>query len=370
MCRMLAHAAAGSLLVLCWGCTNTDHDALAARDAGPEEAALVDQQLDAPDDQQAEAGAPDAFEDGDVPDAEPEASVEAGPGLQPDGPSVLTFVHGVVDAAHLRVCFWSREEGQELAPHPVAPWPNRAQGLEYASSLSTATLEDIDLESEDVQPVLYVGDLAALGTISCADLAQPPEGVSAYALQVLPAGTLSKQRHVVAVAAGCVGGAGHEDSVQELVCGAGYGPSAPTVRLLVASVDRLVQEGAIGMQAMGGSVASPALTLQHWAPSPGTVVQVASRVAAGMVAPRPPSFVLNHAQLGAMSENELMLSEGSGEPVRLKLADALDAGGVRAEHFVEGRSFVTIWVGPRVGMGVGTWWMPFSALVIAADPAS
>jgi hypothetical protein len=353
------------------GCSSPDHDALAARDwpssggaAGADAAA-------------SEAAGPKADAPRDAPrdvptDTFPEAWPEVGEGgIYPDGPSVLTFLNGLADAPAIRVCFHARSGGASFAPLPVAPLPDAATGLVYAHAFRAASPPGgIDLASADVRPVVYSGDMSAIGALDCVSLATPAAGLVATSLPVLPAGTLNKGRSVLLVAAGCVGGSGHDDAAAVSACGQGYTSTTPTATLLVATMTRAPVDGHISMQAFAGSLPSQALTLEHITPD-AFASTIAYDVAVGTISPKPPHTNLSEALLGPQpAENRLRVSEkGQIVPVAsVKLADALALGDLALGDFVNGRAYTAVWVGARPGLAPGKWWTGFAIALVRSDP--
>jgi hypothetical protein len=257
-----------------------------------------------------------------------------------------------------------------LSPLDVAPLPEDAAGLGYARALVRSDLPGIDLAAQDIRPVAFSGDLAAIGGLQCDELESPPKGVTRSVLQILPAGSLSAGRSVLIVLAGCVGGEGHETSVAELVCGKGYTSSKPTAGLLVASMARAPVADRIGLQAFGGSLAAGTLTLRHVS-SELFSNDLALDVPPGVISPKPPSTDLSVQTLGANpAEGRLNIYEKyqSVPTTYALLPDALARGGLTLTDLVDGRNYTVVWVGTRPGASPGTWWAPFTLLVVRSDP--
>ena len=351
------------------GCAGGDHDALAARDAATGGSAGAGGSI---------VDAASESSDAPVTDADDEEAGEAdAPQLLdssfgPDGPSVFTFVHGVVDASHLRVCFHAFTGGQFEALD-VAPLPDEPLGLPFAESFTGSTLPgSIDLATTDVRPVVYVGELGSIAGRRCTQLATPPADVQKVPLAVIPAGTLAMQRSVLMVVAGCVGGVDHVDSYQESICGKGYVSDKPTIRLLLASVDRATESSAIGLQVFIGSLSSGSFKVDHLAAMPSQTNTLASSAMTGALEPRPPTFALSESSLGTdIGKNTFrVFVDQSAEPGRIAyLPDALARGGLVQGDFVNGANFTVVLVGPRPDVPEGAWWRSPELTVVSNDPA-
>ena len=291
--------------------------------------------------------------------------------IQPDGPSVLTFINGMADLAAARVCFAPKTSGG-FALLSVAPLPDDSNGLPYAHALSLQSLPGaIEVATTDVRPVVFGGKLSAIAGKTCADLSTVPDGVHWAALEVIPAGTLSHGRSVLMVAAGCVGGPDHVDSAQDIICGTGYSPAKPTARLFVASMDRTFQSDRIGLQVFAASLATPLSQVDHVASSPSFRTTLASSLAPGGIVPRPPNFDLSVVQLGSdPASNDFELFD-SGQPsasASIPVGEALARGGLSFADFVDGRTFTAVLIGPRAGLGTGAWWQGFTITLVRNDP--
>jgi len=293
-------------------------------------------------------------------------SDEAGAG---DGPSRLTIVHGIPDAPALRMCLHARD-GSAFVPLAGDPFPAQGEGLAFARSHVLEPLPaGFDPETQDARLVVYTGDMAALSGKSCAALATPPTGVSALALPVLPAGSLSSGRSWLAVLAGCVGGAGHESSAEQYACGTGYSASAPTARLMMAPMARAPVQDRIGFQVFGGSLASQSLLARVFTAEQSTT-ELASSVIPGELTPKPPNSQLAVEYLGAdPTQTRIDIYEQyQSTPVSTLLPDALAHGGLTLADLVEARNYTLVMVGGKAGTGSGPWWQPFTVMVIRSDP--
>ncbi len=343
---------------------SSNHDALAATDAGP--SLLTDASAD---------GVGDGLDDDatalDAGDGSTDQAVDSPPPIQPDGPSVFSFVHAIPDSPALRVCFAVRS-GSSFTLLPVAPWPSDAAGLAYAHAASASTVPgNVDLGSTDIRPIVLTGDLSQLGTSTCEAMSTPPAGVQASSLPVIPRGTLTHGRHVIMAAAGCVGGDTHQDTAQETICGDGYLPDHPTLTLYVASLDRAPSQDFIGLQVFNASLATPLSQVDHVVADPVTRTTIVSSLPPGAVAPSPPNYALTPGQLGGSgSANRLELFDSGMQQASstVMVADAMARGGLASQDVVAGRNFTVVLVGPRAGTPDGAWWNGFTMTLLPSDP--
>lgn len=351
----------------CASCQSTDHETLAARDWDSGiigEAGGKDAAKDASE--EADGFALDAEQaDGDDASDAPWAE-EAGSG---DGPSRLTFVHGLADATAVRLCFHARS-GNAFVPMAGDPIPPQSEGLAFARSLVLETLpEGLDPATQDLRVVVYAGDLAAASGKSCADLASPPAGLRALPMPVFPAGTLSSGRSWLAVLSGCMGGAGHQATAQEYACGTGYTPDNPNAMLMMAKMTRAPVAGSIGVQVFGGSLASQSILVRFLTVEQGTT-DLATSVGQGELEPKAPDTQLAVQSLGSSPGAATIdaYEQYQSTPVSTPLAEALQRGGLSVEDFADGRNYTFVFVGAKAGTGAGVWWQPFTMLAVRSDP--
>lgn len=350
------------------GCSGADHDALAARDAsaggggaggGVIEAGSADAAPDAAD--AADDVADDAvFDDGPLADGS----------FGPDGPSVFTFFHGIPDARALRVCF-EAETSNGFVPLDMAPLPDVVTGLPFGEALSASTLPGVDLETQSVRPVIYVGELGLIESAACDQMDPLPQGVERATLQALPAGTLSRGRSVLMVAAGCIGGPGHDDGLESAACGADFVPPNGNATLLVASMDRTPIPGALGLQVFAASLGAGKLTVDHRTEFPSMTATIAKDITVGAIAPRPPMDDLSVADLGTSAEENTLrvFADSASEPAAfVPLIDALARGGLSLDTVEDGKNYTLVLIGPKPGTIAGSWFKPFSITVIPNDP--
>jgi hypothetical protein len=353
------------------GCAGADHDALASRDAATGGSAGAGGSIVDAADQEGDVVVLDGGADADGTESGGDAELQLDSSFGPDGPSVFTFVHGLSDAREIRVCFHV-DVGGHFAALDVPPLPDDPVGLPFAESFSGSTLPgNIDLAATDVRPVVYVGALDEIVGRSCVELTAQWENVHPFTLAVIPAGTLAKQRSVLMVVAGCVGGLEHVDAYQEAVCGTGYASDKPSVRLLLASVDRTTQASAIGLQVFIGSLAPGAVSVDHLVAMPSKTTTLASGVMSGVLEPRPPSFALSKSDLGTdlgANSFRVFVDQATEPGVIAYLPDALARGGLGLNDFVDGANFTVVLVGPRADVPAGTWWNSPAFTVVRSAP--
>ena len=353
------------------GCSSSDHDALAARDAsagGGGSGGSGGSVIEAGDGD----AAPDATDASD--DALGDAVVVDGPPADssfiPDGPSVFTFFHGLPDTRAIRVCF-EAETSSGFEPLVMVPLPDDPVGLAYGEAFSASALPAVDLETQSVRPVLYAGELGLIDGSSCDQMEPLPQGVERVALQAIPAGTLARGRSVLMVAAGCVGGPGHDDGMQTDVCGADFVPPYGNATLLVASMERTPIPGALGLQVFAASLGAGKMTVDHLTAFPSMSTKIVKDITLGEMAPRPPMGELSVANLGTSAEENSLrvFADNAMEPSAVVLlTEALARGGVSLDTIEEGKNYTVVLVGPRPGAVSGTWFKDFSITVIANDP--
>jgi hypothetical protein len=83
---------------------------------------------------------------------------------EPPGDSVLTIVNGIVDAPSVAVCLAKVDSDGSVTPHrsPLTDAP-----LEYGQSLVLHEVDDIDFESDGVQPFVIAGELERISGLDC-----------------------------------------------------------------------------------------------------------------------------------------------------------------------------------------------------------
>jgi hypothetical protein len=245
------------------------------------------------------------------------------------GKTLITIVHGVVDAPSIVVCL--AKVGADGVAVPFG-MPLSDAPLRYGQSVVLADIAGVDLANEALQPFIIAGDLDLVSGLDCAsaiDQARAEEaavdstvaaaggaGASESAagapsgaggspgeagagdgsagaggaapevqsrlrvrsLPTIPAGTLNGGRSYLLVTAGCLGGSGyplpkgmalpngdHTPSAEDY-CGTGYSEQNPTVSLFFAAVSRATATGHVGLQVLNGSLATDPISVNSSGP--------------------------------------------------------------------------------------------------------
>jgi len=360
------------------GCSDPDNSALVAKDASPDQhtggaggagggggGSKKDGGSDSAD------GGKDSSHDGaDSKDAGQLDVQQPESGFVPDGPSVFTFFHGIPNVRNLRVCF-EAQGPNGFAPLPVPPLPNTPLGMEFGTAFSLRELDGVDLETQAVRPIVYTGEIDLIGDALCDALGSFPNEVGRVALQVIPAGTLARQRSVLMVAAGCAAGSVAGWPNVAAVCGNGFDSSKGNVTLLMASMDRPTPKAYIGIQVFAASVASQPLGLDHLAASSNATVRFVSNLSLGKIAPRPPATTFAAVSLGSTPEENhlrVYVENASNPTVVQRLTDALARGGLSLDSLENGKNYTKVLAGPLPGMLATDWYRGHVVTVLPSDP--
>jgi hypothetical protein len=69
-------------------------------------------------------------------------------------------------------------------------------------------------------------------------------------------------------------------------------------------------------------------------------------------------------------EGKLNVTESSQTTVVASstIAEALARGGLGMGDLANGRNYTVVWVGARAGLASGSWWMPFTLVMVRSDP--
>ena len=254
--------------------------------------------------------------------------------VEPMGRSVVTLVHGVVDAERIAWCFARVRDGvTELVGEPLPDG-----GVGYGQSFAFETLPHVDNERDGLLPFVIAGDLSLVAGLDCeaavarahAERPLPPargsggsagdagsagaggqggesgengqsgalnggagpasdggapgagEGGAGEApvpkppalrvgtLPGLPAGTLAQGYSLLEVADGCLGAPGFVDPRSESICGAGYTPSEGSLTAEFVILSRKAAAGMLALQALHASRGSENLGVRV-APPPDAV---------------------------------------------------------------------------------------------------
>ena len=316
----------------------------------------------------------------------PEASSSSaggGGGRGPVGPTRLTVVNGVVDYDEVLFCALGHPDGENAAR---GPWP--AEPLPFAGSGVVDPVAELVPEGVDVRLHVLAGDLSAAQGKSCGELVgivggggaggaggsgpSPPPGLLVSALPVLPAQVFSSGKSVLLVPAGCMGGRDHTAAGQELACGRGYSPSAPTIGLFALGMDGGATQGKVALQAVHASMAMDTVDVRiDPGDDSGTTFLLAPLLGLGAVGPKPPYTDLSDETLGSLSEAAIeMYSPGFDEVplARIDLDEALDHGGLTHRDVTNSEAFTLVAVGAAPGVDAGSWWHALTLTAVRAMP--
>ncbi len=287
--------------------------------------------------------------------------------VEPDGPTRLTLVAGVVDAPATAFCFASYPSGTASK----SPFP--AGGLAFAHALVVPLPSD-DIPSGDVLLSIVTGDLASIGSLTCGEILADPSAhptLTIVSMGVLPSTTLTAKRSLLLAPMGCIGGATHQDANQEAICGKGYTPDTPTINLLAAPLSRLTDPAHLAFQGVNASTAIERANLYltpTFAGSPDALV--VDTLAPGGAGPFPPFTKLSIADLGSVSGSNIGIAPSpSPTPVvRKSFSDALALAGLSSTDVLNGKGFALVAVGAGPSVGMGSWWNDFTFVAVSSDP--
>jgi hypothetical protein len=276
---------------------------------------------------------------------------------EPPGPTKLTIVAGVVDAAAIRVCFVA-----DGAPSPT-PFPG-PEGLPYARSAVANPPEG------EVEMFVLAGDLGATGGKSCGELVTtPPPGVVARSVGIFPDGVFSAERSILLVPNGCVGGDGHTDPLAASICGAGYDPAFGNVSVLAGFMSRIVQLDKVALQFAQASAAMAPYDLRVKSAQLAPAQLVVAKWSVGAIAPFPPYMALSEQTLLSPDEARVGVYEGAQNPIfEVPWSVAFGNGPLTAADVKNGRGLVFVAMGPAPTVNAGPWWNPHTYTVLLADP--
>jgi len=287
---------------------------------------------------------------------------------EPDGPPVLTVVNGINDQDAIRLCFVPWPDGGDPAPYP----PDTA-GLAFAAAARIDSASGVVPADTDVYLHVIAGDLTKTKDLGCAALTgdNPPAGVVAAPIAVVPASALSALRSLLLVPMGCLGGETHTDPLEKVACGPTYAPDAPNPSLLAAAMSRVIEDGSLSLQGAHASQAMPAIDMRILPGIDAAMpAQVAPSLTTGAVGPFPPFRQLSRVEMGSLAQVEIrtfapgQLGQSSSNP----LLPALERGGLLADDLEDGRAFTFVGVGAEPGVPAGPFWHALTWTVVRSDP--
>ncbi|HEX3773218.1 MAG TPA: hypothetical protein VHV51_02080 [Polyangiaceae bacterium] len=323
------------------------------------------------------------------------------PDDEPPGASVLTIVHGVVDAPSIALCLATVADGGAPAPFgkPLSDAP-----LDFGQSLVLSAIDGADPANDVIQPFVIAGELEFVSGLDCAGaiaLAQTEEaavasaetaaaGASAgeggageggaggappevqarlrvRALPAFPAGTLNGGRSYLLVALGCMGGSGYDASNAEAYCGAGYSETAPTFGAAFAAMSRATSSGGVGLQVMQASLATDSIRVDSAPPplSPDQRITIATGVAEGELWPRP-AYIDHSAADYDVSTTGLEITSQVSRPFSQSWLDVLARGAIGMP--ADGSNYTIVLIGPRTDLTNTALWNAPAITIVPVDP--
>jgi hypothetical protein len=334
----------------------------------------------------------------------------AGGGGHPDdeapGTSVLTIVHGVVDAPNIELCFAKVGSDGTVTPfgQPLTDAP-----LAYGENVVLHAVTGADVASDVLEPFVIAGQLDLVSGLDCASaiaLARtdeaaanpspdPETGSSAggageagageaggaagapaevqaplrvRGLPAIPAGTLNGGRSYLLVATGCMGGSGFTAPSAEDYCGTGYTERAPTVSAIFVALSRLTALDHVGMQVVHASLGTGqvSVTSDGGLQSGTTPIPIVMNEIEGELLPRPAA--VNHTALeyGASMNYSLEVMSQSATLLTVTWPSALTLGGVSALE--DGSTYSLVLLGPRADLKQAGFWNAPVITIVPADP--
>jgi hypothetical protein len=282
--------------------------------------------------------------------------------IEPDGPPRLTVLAGVADRDLSAFCFFG------AGPNSRTPFPSG--GLAFAASRS------LSFPNDEIDTTGEIRVAAILGTVpngtTCDAVRDDPEasGVEYVELGVLPKGTFDAKRSLLLSTMGCLGGEGHENAQQTLVCGEGYAVDSPTFSVAIFVLSRLVTGSRVSFTGVNASTALDPSDLRIRPGAPNAIdVSVTTSLATGALGPKPPFDLLDRTTLATIPDVGVVVYPPSGSvPTReIKLSEALANSGLAPTDIANGRGYALIALGASPMLGSADWWKPFTFAIIDVD---
>lgn len=290
----------------------------------------------------------------------------------PDGPDVLTLVHGQVDAERIAFCL-GRDTADGETRFDAVPIPDG--GLDYGEVFTLGESEAIDFEADDLKLVVLAGEFdadaecaesfeqaywparlhepdpgaggaggaaGAAGAGGASPVERPP--LRALELPTIPANSLVLGRHYVMVLSGCMGGPGVVDD--GLHCGRTHSPQTPSLRPLLVPVSRKVEPERLSLQFMHASAATPSVDFRSLPGTEGSGVQLylATGLSFGRVVPTDPQTSYSLADIGISGGADLVVLGSNAQQFTTPWSELLGTAEIAAEG-----SYLGILLGPTLG---------------------
>lgn len=334
---------------------------------------------------------------------------------EPPGSSVITFLHGVVDAPRISLCFAKSAPGGLSALSEFA-WPTL--GIGFGESLRLDPPAGLDLDKDALVVIVVAGEEGVTPRTSCASMLEQlaggnlngqagspaslaaadlalagasgvsfggmagtlgrggglgqggvlvvGSGIRVRVLSALAPGSFHSAISYLFAATGCLGAVGQTDPFQEGICGSGYTPKTSTLTPLLVSLSRITQFNAPGLQILNASLgASPVSVLTQPGPlSALTPISLLSVLQFGELAPHPP--------FSPSPPQEYWVGVGSsvrvnGTDLEASWRALLQGAGLTTLEVAKNYSLVLL--GPAPEVGKPRWWNPSRLSLIPNDPA-
>lgn len=213
------------------------------------------------------------------------------------------------------------------------------------------------------------GEESGDGGENVGPLPEPPK-LRVGALPILPGGTLAGGRSYLFVADGCIGGPAFATRWNEQVCGDGYTALTPSVSGLLVPMSREKEFGLVGLQVVGGSLATPTVDVVSAPLLPAQssgMVTVAGGVSPGRIVPRPPQVVLSAADFGANKDAwRLQVLLGSQAVYSEQWSEVRERANI--EELADSENYVLVLLGPSMSFTREGFWNPRRISLLLADP--
>lgn len=339
------------------------------------------------------------------------------------GASVVTFLHGVVDAPRVGLCFAkSTAAGLSLLAEPS--WP--AGGLAFGESRRLEAPGGLDVTKDTLVTIVVSGDEPQLSAATCTEVlallageaptgqagapstapsqaqagqagwagqagssaggaafggsfgeggqagaggeAGAPAGPSqlrARVLGALPPGTLAAGASYLFVATGCLGAPEFTDERQEFVCGYGYTPKTSTLTPLLVSLSRIAKFNAPGIQVLNASLGAQLMSLSvDPPPTSGKLrIPLVRDLFYGTLAPHPPYSSTLPPDYGTTTGATLNVNDTQ---LQTPWGPLLLGAGVPDLEAAKNYTFVLL--GPDPSLPQGSWWNPSALKLLLNDP--
>lgn len=287
--------------------------------------------------------------------------------VEPPGPTTVTLVNGIVDDDAVRFCF---------RPFPSAdtgllPWPGPT-GLGYARAGVLDSITSVIPAGSDVEAFVVGGALEQVGAANCDQLIDnAPAGVLVRSMGVLPQSALEAERSLLFVASGCLGGPGHEDENDDLICGVGYDPSFGNASLVAGFMSRISRSNGVAMQFVQASQGTTTYDLRLRPTLEGAATLVVPSWSVGSIAPFPPYSSLSRSAFLSPAQTQVGFFATNNSTTGIfeqSWGDIFANGTLDLNAVDDGDNLVFIAVGPAAPIQASDWWNGITFTVVAGDP--